>query len=168
LNYEVCYPIGSFDRQSVAWDLNYFKYYFLRLAGIPFNEQALENDFARLTDFLLSAPRDYFLYRDFQSRNILLADSQPFLWTIRAVAKVPCNTISLRFCLTPRPICAGSASGLANHYLQALARYVKLDHEAFNAALLCLRLRAHLAGPGAYGFALLRGKLIFCKACHTR
>src|SRR6202795_3819319 len=91
LNYSVCYPRASFDRQSIAWDLNYFKYYFLRLAGIPFNDQPLEHDFSRVTKLFLSANRYFFVFRNFQSRNIMLRkilnEAQPFFLDYRGGRK---------------------------------------------------------------------------------
>jgi aminoglycoside/choline kinase family phosphotransferase len=153
LNYDVCYPIGSFDRQSIAWDLNYFKYYFLRLAGIPFNEQALENDFGRLTDFLLSAPRDYFLYRDFQSRNILLRDGEPFFVDYQGGRKgaLQYDIASLLFD-AKADLPPALRQDLLDHYLDALGRYVKLDREAFLRHYYAYVYVRIMQALGAYGF----------------
>jgi aminoglycoside/choline kinase family phosphotransferase len=153
LDYTVCYPIASFDSQSVAWDLNYFKYYFLRLAGIPFNERALENDFSRLTDFLLSADRDYFLYRDFQSRNIMLRDGQPFFVDYQGGRKgaLQYDIASLLFD-AKADLPPELRQDLLNHYLDALGHYVKLGRDAFMHHYYAYVYVRILQALGAYGF----------------
>ena len=153
LNYKVCYPRGSFDRQSIAWDLNYFKYYFLRLAGIPFSEQALEDDFKRLTKFLLSAGRDYFLYRDFQSRNIMLLNSQPYFLDYQGGRKgaLQYDVASLLYD-AKADLPPELRQQLLDHYLNALRGYVDLKPEAFMQhyyAYVYIRIMQAL---GAYGF----------------
>ena len=74
MDWSVCYPVASMNRRSIFWDLNYFKYCYLKLTGIEFLEDALEDDFERLADRILAEPQDAFLYRDCQSRNVMLVN----------------------------------------------------------------------------------------------
>jgi aminoglycoside/choline kinase family phosphotransferase len=153
LNYDVCYPIASFDRQSIAWDLNYFKYYFLRLAGIPFNEQALENDFGHLTEFLMTAQRDYFLYRDFQSRNILLHNGQPFFVDYQGGRKgaLQYDIASLLFD-AKADLPPDVRQDLLNHYLEALGHHIKFERETFLRHYYAYVYVRIMQALGAYGF----------------
>ncbi|MGH9742854.1 MAG: phosphotransferase, partial [Candidatus Acidiferrum sp.] len=153
LDYSVCYPISSFDRQSIAWDLNYFKYYFLRLAGIPFNERALEDDFTRLTDFLLSAPRDYFLYRDFQSRNIMLRNGQPYFVDYQGGRKgaLQYDLASLLYD-AKADLPPDLRQQLYFDYLRALETHIPVDRDAFLRYYYAYVYVRIMQALGAYGF----------------
>jgi aminoglycoside/choline kinase family phosphotransferase len=153
LSYKVCYPRGSFDRQSISWDLNYFKYYFLRLAGIPFSEQAMEDDFSRLTKFLLSASRDFFLYRDFQSRNIMLREGHPFFLDYQGGRKgaLQYDVASLLYD-AKADLPPELRQQLLDHYLDALSAFSDIKRDAFMQhyyAYVYIRIMQAL---GAYGF----------------
>jgi hypothetical protein len=153
LNYKVCYPRASFDRQSIAWDLNYFKYYFLRLAGVPFNEQALEADFGRLTKFLLGAPHEYFLYRDFQSRNVMLRDGEPWFLDYQGGRRgaLQYDIASLLYD-GKADLPPALRQELLNYYLECLGGFIDIRRDVFleyyNAYVYVRILQA----LGAYGF----------------
>jgi aminoglycoside/choline kinase family phosphotransferase len=153
LDYSACYPRGRFDRQSIAWDLNYFKYYFLRLAAIPFNEQALEDDFDRLTEFLLSAPQDYFLYRDFQSRNVMLRDGQPYFVDYQGGRKgaLQYDIASLLYD-AKADLPPDLRRQLLDYYLEQLARYLPLDRDSFLRFYYAFVYVRIMQALGAYGF----------------
>ena len=153
LNYKVCYPRASFDRQSIAWDLNYFKYYFLRLAGIPFNEQELEQDFARFTKLLLAAPHEYFLYRDFQSRNIMLRGGEPWFVDYQGGRKgaLQYDPASLLFD-GKADLPPALRQQLLDYYLEALAGLIPVDREAFLQYYYAYVYVRILQALGTYGF----------------
>ena len=153
LNYKVCYPRDSFDGQSIAWDLNYFKYYFLRLSGVPFNEQALENDFAQLTKFLLSANHDFFLYRDFQSRNIMLHDGRPFFLDYQGGRKgaLQYDVASLLYD-AKADLPPELRQELLDHYLHTLPRFAKVTPDAFMEHYYAYVYVRIMQAMGAYGF----------------
>ena len=89
MDFEICYPEAEFDATAMMWDLNYFKYSFLKTTGLDFREDLLENDFEKLAEVLLGEETDTFMYRDFQSRNVMLKDEMPYFIDFQGGRKGP-------------------------------------------------------------------------------
>lgn len=153
LNYSVCYPRASFDRQSMQWDLSYFKYYFLKLAGIPFNEQLLENDYNTLIEYLLAQDNNYFLYRDFQSKNVMLRDSKPFFIDYQGGRKgaLQYDVASLLYD-SKADIPPEVREELLEHYIAGLADYPSVNADEFRESYFAYVLIRIMQAMGAYGF----------------
>lgn len=77
-DWSVCFPVPAMDERAIRWDLNYFKYCFLKGTKIEFSEPRLEDEFDKLVTVILAQPAETFLYRDFQSRNVMIKDGQPY------------------------------------------------------------------------------------------
>ena len=90
LDWKNCYPQPEFDEESVLFDLNYFKYCFLKATGLDFHELKLEANFHMFAQDLTSETSDYFLYRDFQARNVMLdQEGNPYFIDFQGGRKGP-------------------------------------------------------------------------------
>lgn len=154
VDYSVCFPCESFDRRSIFWDLNYFKYSFLKATGLEFHEALLEDDFEKLALVLLAdAPYDTFMYRDFQARNVMVKDSEPWFIDFQGGRRGPVEYDVASFLWQARaeyPV--QLREHLIDTYVESLARYRKVDAAGFRKGLMHFVLFRTLQVLGAYGF----------------
>lgn len=154
LDYSKAYPSACFDRHAIIDDLNYFKYYFVKPhQEIVFNETRLNHDFEAFADFVSQAPNDFFMYRDFQSRNIMLKDGNPYFIDFQGGRRgpLPYDVVSLLYQVKaqmPQAI----RDQLIEYYKDELAQFVSNEASQFDtffSYFVYLRLMQVL---GAYGF----------------
>ena len=154
MDFKVCFPCESFDRRSIFWDLNYFKYNFLKAVGLEFHEGRLEDDFERFATLLLNdAPNNTFMYRDFQARNVMVKDSEPWFIDFQGGRCGPIEYDLASFLWQAR---AAYPEPLRQHlidvYIEALAPFRKVSAQEFRASLHNFVLFRTLQVLGAYGF----------------
>lgn len=153
IDYGLAYPRRAFDEQSMRWDLNYFKYHFLKLSHLDFNEQRLEDDFDRLIALLLQAESDFFLYRDFQSRNIMIREEEPWFIDFQGGRMGPLqyDVASLLYDAKAN-IPQDARDRLLDAYLAGLEEHVSIDRTQFLVQFRAFVLIRIMQALGAYGY----------------
>lgn len=153
MDFSYCYPLATFNRRSVLWDLNYFKYCFLKATGLEFQENLLEDDFERMADTLLQIEPQVFMYRDFQSRNVMIWEEKPYFIDFQGGRKGPFYYDVASFLWQAKANYPDSLrQELLNEYLDALRPYHTIDKEQFLTTLRHFVLFRTLQVLGAYGF----------------
>jgi len=153
VDFDAAHPVREFDRRGIMWDLNYFKYDFLKLTAIPFHETRLELDFERLTEFLLRADRRHFLYRDFQPRNIMMRGDEPWFIDYQGGRRgaLQYDVASLLYS-SKAALPATVREELLEHYIGALGDHLAVDRDEFVELYRGYVIVRILQQLGAYGF----------------
>lgn len=171
--YDFCHDVAKIsrlDRMAVMWDLNYFKYCFLKPTDVAFDEQALELDFERLCDLLLSGgegkpspDRKAFLYRDFQSRNVMVREGVPYYIDFQGGFEGPIYYDVASFLWQARAAYPEALKQeLLTAYIDALQPYCPMSAEAFQNQLRPFVFFRQIQVLGAYGYrGLFEKKAMF-------
>ena len=153
LDFSVCYPQPAFDRRMILWDLNYFKYCFLKLTGLEFHDGLLEDDFETLADELLAEEFHTFMYRDFQSRNVILKAGKPCFIDFQGGRRGPIYYDVASFIGQAKANFPDNVKEeLLQSYLKALQPYRMISEKDFREKLQLFSFFRALQTLGAYGF----------------
>jgi aminoglycoside/choline kinase family phosphotransferase len=153
LDFSKCYPKAEFDLQSVMWDFNYFKYSFLKPAGIRFNETKLEDDFLSLAKILLNQPKHFFHYRDFQSRNVMILNNEPYLIDYQGGRKGPLLYDVASFLYQARASFPDQIKAdLLEYYLTKVGELTTINKDECLRVFPLFALFRVIQTLGAYGF----------------
>lgn len=155
LEWDNCYPQPAFDTDSVLFDLNYFKYCFLKPVNLDFHELKLEADFRLMAKDLTTETTDCFLYRDFQARNVMLdAEQNPYFIDYQGGRKGPFYYDVASFLWQASAKYPAKLRGiLIDEYFDSLKNYTEVPSKAhFMKRLNLFVLFRTLQVLGAYGF----------------
>ena len=153
MDFSYCYPQSEFNSRSILWDLNYFKYCFLKATGIEFQEDRLEDDFQKMANVLLRNSSETFMYRDFQSRNVMIKDGEPWLIDFQGGRKGPIYYDVASFLWQAKANYPDRLrQELLKEYIEALRQYQSVDETYFHAQLRHFVLFRTMQVLGAYGF----------------
>jgi aminoglycoside/choline kinase family phosphotransferase len=153
LNLELCYPHKSFDRQSMMWDLNYFKYMLLKLLAVPFNERHLERDFNLMADYLLETGQDYFLYRDFQTANVMIIGDDPWFIDYQGGRKgAPQYDVASMLYDAKIPMSDYDREELLGYYIENFCALTGEDKHKFRGYYTGFSMIRLMQALGAFGF----------------
>ena len=154
LDWSVCYPDPAFNGRMVMFDLNYFKYCFLKATGLEFNETRLQDDLEKLKDDLLKDEgHEAFMYRDFQARNVMVKDGEPYFIDFQGGRRGPIYYDVASFVWQARSRYPENLrKEMVQTYLTALKGYTEVDEAVFYERLRLFVLFRTLQVLGAYGF----------------
>lgn len=154
IDYGRCFPVSSLDRRSVMWDLNYFKYCFAKGAGAEIDEPALEDDLDTFTSDILAVSPGGFMYRDFQSRNIMVNSGRTWLIDFQGGRFGPCHyDLASLLWQAKAHFSPELREAMVNVYIDTLKQYVpELDEARFRSDLRLVVLFRTLQVLGCYGF----------------
>lgn len=166
IDYSHCLVRPMFDKQQLYFDLNYFKYYYLKLTELPFDEQKLERDFNTFIHFIGESNSAFFLYRDFQARNIYIKEGKPHFIDYQGGMCGPLQYDVASLLYQSR---VGLKEELRNQlldfYIAEVSELTTIDIEEFKAKFNAIVLSRTLQTLGAYGFrGVIQKKELFLKS----